>query len=127
MKVSRSKTQNKMKRTNQTTRRTAAVVLSALLIAFVTTAFAKTNDSKVDPDLQKSIEEYLEPHESDMILEMVFLDMPATIMILDEDNNLIYDAQAGDHDFDPVLEILLRRADYLMETDNTKYYRLYLN
>jgi len=48
-------------------------------------------------------------------------------MIFDENNNLIYDAEVSDVDFDPILEILLRRADFLMETDGTRYYRIYLN
>jgi len=58
---------------------------------------------------------------------MAFFNIASTVMIFDENHNLIYDAEVSDVDFDPILEILLRRVDFLMETDGTRYYRIYLN
>lgn len=128
MKDGRSKTQNKMNKKNQTATRVVPVVLSALILTLTNSAFAndiRRND--VVNTSEKWIEEYLEPLESDIFLEIVSINVASTIMIFDENSNLIYDALTTDLDFDPILEILLRRADFLMETDGTRYYQIYVN
>ncbi|MDA0194203.1 MAG: hypothetical protein O2887_00165 [Bacteroidetes bacterium] len=117
-----------MNKKNQTATRVVPVVLSALILTLTNSAFAndiRRND--VVNTSEKWIEEYLEPLESDIFLEIVSINVASTIMIFDENSNLIYDALTTDLDFDPILEILLRRADFLMETDGTRYYQIYVN
>jgi len=99
------------------------LVLGLILISSTQT-FAKSSSNEKDVDTAldtKSVKEL-----NDAIIEdiVVIEEAPKLIMIFDENQELIYDADGMDLLFDPLLEILIRRSDFLIQIDGVRYYRL---
>ncbi|MEQ9424426.1 MAG: hypothetical protein RJQ09_08425 [Cyclobacteriaceae bacterium] len=110
-----------MKRTTSTILNSRFSILAAImLIGF--TSFTAAATSKVDG---LELVEVVVDEDNETISD-VKVDEAEYQVILDQFGNLIYDATAEEADEDFVLEILLRKADYLFQVDGIRYYAIHL-
>jgi len=106
-----------------TLRGSIALILGLTLVS---STLSMANSSSSDKGGKSTLDiEILNEFNSEIIEDIVLMEeYHSVIMIFDENERLIYDAEAKDLEFDPVLEILLRRSDFLIQVDGIRYYRL---